>query len=89
MCNSLIPFLAILRNKPLFLTINTFFFSLPIYSALKEKKFRVNRIILGLYLPLVNFGMIGMAVFDEKDYPNVYHNLGLFVTVLVFLGALH
>lgn len=89
MCNSLLPFITIIRNVPLFLGVNFVFFMLPVYSAFKEDKFRAFKILQSSYLPLFNFGVIAMMIFDKKSFPNVYHNSALLITVLIFLGAIH
>jgi hypothetical protein len=89
MCNALIPLTAIIRNVPLFLGVNTVFFFLPIFSAWKEDKFRVSKVLLALYIPLFNLGVIGMTVFSKEEFPGVYHNLGLAVTIIIFVGAVH
>ena len=89
MCNALIPFIAIIRNVPLFLGVNLVFFMLPIWSAWREEEFRWSKFILALYIPLFNVGVIGMVIFSKESFPEVYHNLGLMVTILIFLGAIH
>jgi hypothetical protein len=89
MCNAFLPFIAIIRNIPLFLTANFFFFLIPIYSALKEKNFRVNKIIQSLYIPLLNISVIGMNLFTNESFENVFHYLALFSTLIIFMGAIH
>jgi hypothetical protein len=73
----------------LFLAVNTFLFMLPVYSAYKEDKFRGWKILQSLYLPVFNAGVIGMLIFDRKEFPQVYHTLALVITIIIFLGAVH
>jgi len=73
----------------LFLAVNTVLFMLPVYSAYKEDKFRGWKILQSLYLPVFNAGVIGMLIFDRKQFPQVYHTLALVITIIIFLGAAH
>jgi hypothetical protein len=83
------PFITIIKNIPLFLAVNTVLFMLSVYSAYKETAFRKWKILQSLYLPLFNAGVIGMLIFDRKEFPQLYHNLALLITLIIFLGAIH
>jgi hypothetical protein len=33
--------------------------------------------------------MIGMTIFNKNDFVSVFHNLGLIVTLIIFIAATH
>jgi hypothetical protein len=60
-----------------------------VYLAFQQKSFKITGIIQSLYIPIFHFGVIVMAFFNEDNLPSVFHHTGIFITVIVFLGAIH
>jgi hypothetical protein len=44
---------------------------------------------LSLYLPIVNLAMIGMTIFNKDSFSSIFHNLGLIITIIIFIAATH
>ena len=40
-------------------------------------------------MPVFHLGVIGMTFFDEKNHPLIFHNIGVLITIVIFLGAIH
>ncbi len=73
----------------MFLGLNLVFFTLPVYLAFQQKSFKITGIIQSLYIPIFHFGVIVTAFSNEYKLPSVFHHTGIFITVIVFLGAIH
>ena len=87
--NAFLPFVCMTMNISLFLIFFMVYFCLPIYAAFQEKHYKVNHIIQSLYLPIFHLGVIGMTFFNNQNSPEIFHNTGVIITIIIFVGAIH